>query len=167
MRTEFFSLQVAGGPYFLLLDWFLICFFDGLVVFVQPLALFALVGFSTLGLSGQDQLWFMTGLSLLVNALYRVGMEASPLNASVGMRLFRLRVPYGQWTWRRNPFVRHFAKIVTMPIILMANLIGMPIAYLFFPSDESDPGFYIRLIAGDTGLELLHDSIAQVEFVAE
>lgn len=164
VHSEVGLLHIAAGPYLMVLDWFLLCFLDAMVVCILPLALVSLIGFLPLNLAAQNQLWLISSLCLLANALYRVGFEASPLHASIGMRLLKLRVPYGKFSFRRNPLIRHIAKMLTMPIIVSANLFGLPLAFLFFHSEESEFGNVIRQISGVPGDQLLHDEIATVEF---
>jgi hypothetical protein len=82
------------------------------------------------------------------------------------MRLYKLKVDYQRFTIRQNPVVRHFAKILTMPVVVIACLIGVPLAHVFARSDDTDVGYYTRKLAGLDAAEMLHDEVADVFVVA-
>jgi hypothetical protein len=162
IATQAGPIHLSIGPVAMFTDWFGIGLLDGLLVFIQPLTLLSMGKVSQLFSSADGQMWLICFFSLLVNALYRIIAEFLPGNASIGMRLFRLKVAYTAFTIRQNPIVRHFAKILTMPVVVIALIIGVPIAHVFARSDESDPGYYTRKLAGLDAAEMLHDEVADV-----
>jgi hypothetical protein len=144
------------------LTWFVVGYLDGLFVFIQPLTLMSLGRVSHVFSSVQGQVFLISLTSLAVNAAYRIITEFLPAHASIGMRLFKLKVDYQRFTLRQNPIVRHFAKMLAMPVAVTAATIGVPLAHVFARSDEIDIGYYTRKLAGLDATEMLQDEIADV-----
>ena len=160
------STPLTVGPPAMFSAWFVIGFLDGLLVFIQPLTLLSLGKVNHVFPSPEGQIWLIGAFSLLLNAVYRIVAEFLPAHASIGMRLYKLKVDYQRFTIRQNPVVRHFAKILTMPVVVIASLIGVPLAHVFARSDDSDIGYYTRKLAGLDAAEMLHDEVADVFVVA-
>ncbi len=162
LSTAAGTINLTAGTPTLLLTWFVVGYLDGLFVFIQPLTILSLGPVRDVFSSVQGQIFLISLSSLIAHALYRVIAEFLPAHASVGMRLFKLKVDYQTFTVRQNPIVRHFAKILTMPVVVVATVIGVPLAHVFARSDDSDIGYYTRKLAGLDATEMLQDEVADV-----
>ena len=138
LSTAAGTINLTGDTPTLLLTWFVVGYLDGLLVLIQPLTILSLGKIGHVFSSVQGQIFLISLGSLTANALYRIIFEFLPAHASVGMRLCKLKVDYQTFTVRQNPIVRHFAKILTMPVAIIATILGVPLAYVFARSDESE-----------------------------